>query len=406
MEIQLINFSGETSKFIVSEVRSFDNPKSLDMFDLNIIDLSDTRIWRNSTNDSSSYVDSISDWLILKEMIENSYSSKFLFIYPRNCYLQYGYSSYSNSFSKYVELKNIKSQIPNVLSYIHEGLKRSINYENTETKLDNNLNLEADFYFIPDTSEDNLLSSYKSEKSTCIQDDKFIYTTLKINTNDQLNTLLIQIGLLKESIVEIPEWIQYIHFFDDEERLNSIQENREKIKKLEENITLSENKLTENNKFKSILYTTGEELVEVVKNIFNQILGVDFSEFKDTKKEDLEFQFEEYTFIGEIKGVNQNIKTSNLAQLDTHFHHFIEKNSEIDPNKVRKLLIMNHQKNTPINDRTSVDEQQIRLAKAKYDILIIETIELLKMYEKFINQELATQECFKLLCNNGILKIK
>ena len=112
-------------------------------------------------------------------------------------------------------------------------------------------------------------------------------------------------------------------------------------------------------------------------------------------------------FIGEIKGVNQNIKTTNLAQLDLHFTNFIEEESDdLDVDNIHKLLVMNHQKDKDLKDRIPVDQQQIDMAKNKYESLIIETVELLEMYDKFIQGEMTQKECFDLICQNGILKVQ
>ena len=55
MKIQLINYSGDNvSSLEVEECNSFGNAVSLDSFDLNIIDLSDQLLWRN-TNCKDNY---------------------------------------------------------------------------------------------------------------------------------------------------------------------------------------------------------------------------------------------------------------------------------------------------------------------------------------------------------------
>ena len=195
--------------------------------------------------------------------------------------------------------------------------------------------------------------------------------------------------------------------FDDAEQLKNIEENVVQIKSCQESIAESKDKLSENSRFKSILYTSGDELVDVVKDIFSKIFDVDFSEFKDKKKEDFTFTFNNKIFIGEIKGVNQNIKTTNLAQLDLHFTNIIEeRGDDLDENNIHKLLVMNHQKDKDLKSRIPVDQQQIDMAKNKYESLIIETVELLEMYDKFTREEMTQEECFNLICQNGILKVK
>ncbi|NLQ49637.1 hypothetical protein [Streptococcus mutans] len=50
MKIQLINYSGRNDKnYDITECSSFGNVMSLDMYDLNIIDLSSEYLWKNDS---------------------------------------------------------------------------------------------------------------------------------------------------------------------------------------------------------------------------------------------------------------------------------------------------------------------------------------------------------------------
>ena len=217
---------------------------------------------------------------------------------------------------------------------------------------------------------------------TCCKKDNLFLTTLDILTDEELQLFLEKIGLKATSDTEAPDWMNKVMLFDDAEQSKNIEENEVQIK-------------------------CCEDLVEVVKDIFSEIFYVDFSGFKDKKKEDFAFTLNDKIFIGEIKGVNQNIKTTNLAQLDLHFTNFIEERADdLDENNIHKLLVMNHQKDNDLKDRIPVDQQQIDMAKNKYESLIIETVELLEMYDKFIQGEMTQKECFDLICQNGILKVQ
>lgn len=407
MEIQLIKYYGKNTDFNVAQVSSFENPKSPDMFDLNIIDLRDLGIWYNSEDDSYKKVDSIQNWKSINQMIKNSRKTKFLFIYPRNCNFLNSYYYFGKKKEYSEKLKNLLDYLPECLNYLSEFLRRTVVFENTETKVDDNVYLKADFYFQNDFSCKVLLTSEKSNKITCIQDDRFICTTLGIDKNEELSLFLKKIGLLKNDKEDIPEWMDEISFFDDIEQKRKIEDNQKIIQVCENDILIAQEKLYINNKFKSILYTTGDELVEVVKEILTDIFEIDFSNFEDKKKEDISFIVNKNTFIGEIKGVNKNISTSNLSQLDNHFTHFVERHgySEIDQESIKKLLIMNHQKDKALEQRDKVDSRQIELAEGKYNLLIVETVELLKMYEKFKANQITKEECYRLLCGTGILKI-
>lgn len=406
MSVQLINLHKVNhGNFSVNEVSDFSSPKSFDMFDINIIDLRSEHIYRNKQSMNAVRVDCISDFLTINEMIANSKKTKFIFIYPKNINFLALYEFGLYKISK--RIKDIILYVSGVFSVLNKELNYKFSFERTETKLSDNVNIAADFYFPERDDFEILLRSIDSDKVTCCKKDNLFLTTLDILTDEELQFFLEKVGLKASSNAVAPDWMNKVMLFDDAEQLKKIEENEVQIKSCQDSIAVSKDKLIENSRFKSILYTSGEDLVEVVKEIFSKIFDVDFSRFKDKKKEDFSFTFNDKIFIGEIKGVNQNIKTTNLAQLDLHFTNFIEEGSDdLDENNIHKLLVMNHQKDKDLKDRIPVDQQQIDMAKNKYESLIIETVELLEMYDKFTRGEMTQKECFDLICQNGILKVQ
>ena len=405
MKVQLVTISGRNyGEFYVEEVNTFSSPKSFDMFDVNIIDLRAGLIYVNGENNNSfSSIDCINDFLTMNNMIINSRKSKFLFIYPRN--VEFITRSYYEEYQ--TPIKDIASQVSALFSRLNKELDLDFYFERTDTKLSDTVRISADFYFPEQDDFEVLLQSIDSDKVTCCKKDNLFLTTLDILTDEELQLFLEKIGLKATSDTEAPDWMNKVMLFDDAEQSKNIEENEVQIKCCQESIAESKDKLSQNSRFKSILYTSGDELVDVVKDIFSKIFDVDFSGFKDKKKEDFTFTFKNKIFIGEIKGVNQNIKTTNLAQLDLHFTNFIEERADdLDENNIHKLLVMNHQKDKDLKDRIPVDQQQIDMAKNKYESLIIETVELLEMYDKFTREEMTQEECFNLICQNGILKVK
>lgn len=406
MSVQLINLHKvNDGNFSVNEVSDFSSPKSFDMFDINIIDLRSEHIYRNKQSMNAVRVDCISDFLTINEMIANSKKTKFIFIYPKNINFLALYEFGLYKISK--RIKDIILYVSGVFSVLNKELNYKFSFERTETKLSDNVNIAADFYFPERDDFEILLRSIDSDKVTCCKKDNLFLTTLDILTDEELQLFLEKVGLKATSNAVAPDWMNKVMLFDDEKQLKNIEDNKVQIKSCQNSIAVSKDKLIENSRFKSILYTSGEDLVEVVKEIFSKIFDVDFSRFKDKKKEDFSFTFNDKIFIGEIKGVNQNIKATNLAQLDLHFTNFIEEGSDdLDENNIHKLLVMNHQKDKDLKDRIPVDQQQIDMAKNKYESLIIETVELLEMYDKFTRGEMTQKECFDLICQNGILKVQ
>ena len=405
MKVQLVNLNGKNgSNFVVEEVNKFSSPKSFDMFDVNIIDLRSPYIYQNK--ESSDYkIIHDNDFYSINKMIFNSRKTKFLFLYPMNVNFYRAFSG--EEFIYNTPIKDIIFRISEIFSILNKELEYNFSFERTDTKLSDGVNIRADFYFPERDDFEVLLRSVDSDKVTCCKKDNLFLTTLDILTDEELQLFLEKIGLKATSNAVAPDWMSKVMLFDDVEQLKNIEENEVKIKSSQESIAGSKDKLSENSWFKSILYTSGDELVDVVKDIFSKIFDVDFSEFKDKKKEDFTFTFKNKIFIGEIKGVNQNIKTTNLAQLDLHFTNFIEeRGDDLDENNIHKLLVMNHQKDKDLKSRIPVDQQQIDMAKNKYDSLIIETVELLEMYDKFTQGEMTQKECFDLICQNGILNVK
>jgi hypothetical protein len=405
MKVQLVTLDLEmVSKFTVSKISDFSSPKSFDMFDVNIIDLRSERIYQNPKSKHYN-INCLDDFHTINEMIINSKKTKFLFIYPRNIQFSKEGTIYLS-----IEKKPIKDMTPDIsqqFSSLNKELGCDFSFEMTDTELSDGVIASADFYFPERDDFEILLRSVDSDKVTCCKKDNLFLTTLDILTDEELQLFLEKIGLKATSDTEAPDWMNKVMLFDDAEQSKNIEENEVQIKCCQESIAESKDKLSENSRFKSILYTSGDELVDVVKDIFSKIFDVDFSGFKDKKKEDFTFIFKNKIFIGEIKGVNQNIKTTNLAQLDLHFTNFIEEGSyDLDANNIHKLLVMNHQKDKDLKDRIPVDQQQIDMAKNKYESLIIETVELLEMYDKFTRGEMTQEECFNLICQNGILKVK
>ena len=73
---------------------------------------------------------------------------------------------------------------------------------------------------------------------------------------------------------------------------------------------------------------------------------------------------------------------------------------------LKKLLIINHQRNIDISSRESIHINQINKAK-KENVLIIETITLLKIYESFKNNTITREVLLKTLSDEvGVLILK
>lgn len=401
--IQVLTYSGKDDQFKGDNViiSSIHEPRSLDEFEINIVFLDAPGIWMNNADSKDSCV-MLPDFNSLSIMIANRKHTNVLIVYPQNnTYYYYKWGNPSR-FHKNCELKNmLKSMTKHIIGSIYQPLEMiNVMYENTQTQV-GKFEIPAAFNFI---CGEPLLLSQHSNKSTVVKVNDIYATTLKISNIDELWALLKQLKLISDK-QDAPEWLDEIKMFDDEEQTTIINDNKNIIQTANDEISKANSILDKNRHYKSILYTNSDELVSVTFEILEQLLGCDLSEFEDKKKEDFLFSLEKHVFIGEIKGVNHNIRNENVSQLDVHYQSYLDEHPEIDEENVFALLIMNHQKNKQPDLREEVHENQIKLAQ-RNGSLIIETTTLLKMYEMYLNSEMTREQCVNVLKNNtGLLKL-
>ena len=203
--IQIISSSGNSNSIMKGNniVQStFDKPKSLDNFDIVVIDLSSPIVWRNHGNVYSS-IDLRTEFIHLNRMINNSKNCSFIFIYPYDCMFMIDYRYYNNKrdFQAGTNLRNqLRAIEQNILMPAFDLPFLNLMYENTITCIDGR-EYESSFCILNDF--DVYTKSDKSNKTTTIKfQDKWI-TTLKINNYDDLKIFLNKIGVLNEDTSEI-----------------------------------------------------------------------------------------------------------------------------------------------------------------------------------------------------------
>ena len=214
MDIQYI--SNQKAKIQNIECSTIDSPKSFDTFDINIIDFNSSEIWQNN-NDNTRWINEIND--------------------------------FKNIFSEYLGINAI-----------------SLSYENNET-LTENLKIKSSFYF-SDHSFEVLTKSIGSNKDTTIKynEENLIVTTLHISNYDEIISFLKELRLI-DSINDFPEWVKEYTFYDDA----SLKESNKEIDGKIEQLQLEKNKnislIEKNNYYKSILISSGDDLVKTVFDI-------------------------------------------------------------------------------------------------------------------------------------------
>lgn len=405
MTIQVITYSGKIKHSTDSVTfSSISAPFAFDDFDVNVVDLNDRNLWSFKRSEVGK-TDFINDFCTLQRMAVNRKKSTIIYVLPQN--LTYSCDTFYAASSNHYPMKD-------VIDSVHEkALKKlifpknrlpTIYYERTKTAIAGKI-YSADFHF--GSYDDILTKSEKSEKPTTIRLTDGIYaTTLDVTKNINDTTTFVGSLFIENNSADIPVWLENITFSDDELQKNTIAECEEKILFLTEKIDESKCKLCENLRYKSVLYTSGEELVSVVFEMLEKLLSCDLSTFKDVRKEDFLIQLETCTFIGEIKGVSSNVRFEHISQIELHYRSYLDKLVEENKNeKVKQLLIINPFRNKPLEDRTEIHADQISLAE-RNNCLIIETNTLLRVFEKFLEDQISSQQCKAVFENkNGILTL-
>jgi len=382
-KIQIISdenryFNLDFENLALSTINRF---SALEAFDYTLIDLNYNKLW-NYNKEQSKFEEDTNIKTLTDSIKEND---KIIIILPSN-------KEYKINDTLSSETKQIKNDTTIITKFLNDyfGIEEiTLAYGVNETII-NDEEIGSDFYF-QDISNFKILTKNIISKPTTIQRRNYVLTTIQLSYGEDIKNFINQI--FNPSVESIPDWFDEIEMFDDKEQKLQIKENEDKIKSLEEDITTAENKLKENNYYKSILYKQGKPLVKVVFKMLEEMLNCDLSKFKDVYKEDFLLEFDDVTFIGEIKGVNSNVKNRHLSQLDDHVsdrEDYLKENN-LEEN-IKPLLIENTFIETKPSEREEVDDATIEKAKEKYQSLIITSIPFLELYQKFKNGEITTEE--------------
>lgn len=391
-KIQIITYNPKNFSCLDQgiDINNFNNLKSLDNYEINVFDLNNDYIWIDRSKNEGVPTGNLvlsNDLISIEKMIFNRRETKILVCLPQN--LNYTYQYYDR---KYLcELKNMINIMESILEQITNVDINDLYYENTYTEI-NGMNIQGAFVF-PDY-EDSITKSKDSQKNTTINKYDIIFTALNLfeeKNTDVLIEFLKYIEVIDKPI-EYPKWLQECKFNDDQQLQDTIENAEAEIKKLNQKISESKNKLDENMKYKSILVTNSDELTKVIYEILEYIFEINLSTFVDEKKEDFLFDKEDICYIGEIKGVTSNIKSEHISQLDVHYYALQDRLEEDGiQKKIKKILIMNYERNREISNRNEVHKTQIELA-SRNNTLIIDTLNLLQLYEKLLKGNISKQE--------------
>lgn len=391
----------ESNEYTLSDLT---DPKVFDDFELNVLDLSFEYLWKYDGTDISD-INMSKDLSHYYKMIEDNKNTKILVILPQNLSFEY-WRSYSNGYGHYVKNEDLKNLTYFISKIVYQNVYNyyfTLNFGCNCINL-NKLKITADFYFDKTgfKEEQKILKSDKSNKLTTIKAEENIYfTTLDLMKSKEI----LEAFLEKTKIIdtsneeEEPEWFNDIKILDDLSIENEVSQIEEEITKLQNRKGKKLIKLEENKEIKSILYQTDKKLQKIAIKMLDEMLEYEDKEFIDEMEEDYRICKGENIFLIETKGLLRNIKGTDISKTDNHVQRYIDKLEEEgkdqDKEKVKGIFIVANQRNKKIEEREKLPTRQIELAE-DYNILIIRTEQLLKLYEDFINKNIKTQEIIEL----------
>ncbi len=411
MKIQLIDYSGTAKEVNVGkefslECHTIDEPRSFDDYKINIIDLQNESLWRNNEYNNES-INKINDLISLSSILLNAKTAKAIIIFPQNTEMYY-LDHYNGNYPNKMKLKDM---LPVLMTYIMPSLltdkikNYTLSFERCRNKLNGN-EYDSDFHFSRMPDGKIITTSECSEKTTTIQFyDSIFITTINFLPNG-IYDFLKEIKLIDTKEV-CPEWLQEYSFFDDDDQKKIVDDNKAIIKEYNKRNSEIEKKINENLNYKSILIESGKNLANVIFVMLEKMLDYDLSNFVDKKKEDFSIQMKSgITFIGEIKGVNSNVREANVSQVNLSASRYKDKLDDDGVSEtVYPLLIINTFRSKDIEERKKdkVNDEVVECAD-KYKILIITTETFLKLFEKFLKEEITTDEIISVFTDNtGLL---
>lgn len=378
-------------------ITSISHPLAFESFDLSIIDLSEDMLWRYKGSNPDS-IDNVMDLKSIGQMLSEDYESLVIIILPLN--IRYMYSKYHLEYTDNRYIKDIIGLLIRHVNIVVGDIDiKYAAYSNVIPETDTS----SSFYLVESDSWEKILAPNNSQNAVMVRkiNTHTYLTTVNGMSAEDLKTVIVEADEWESDKEVGPEWMEDVNMFDDNDQAERISLAKEEIKEQNEIISQAKLRLKENARFKSILYTTGDELVGVVTEILEKTLDINTSGFLDERKEDLRFYLDGVTYVVEIKGVSHNIRRENVSQLDLHVQGVID-DSE-DTTVTKGILIMNHQRSKPLSERIKVNKDTIALAR-RNGSLIIESSVLLELYESYLNKELTSDTIKKVLANHiGIL---
>ncbi len=203
------------------------------------------------------------------------------------------------------------------------------------------------------------------------------------------------------------EWLNNIEILDDKAIHEKYDQNIKEQDQLKKDQADLENAIEKNNYYKSLMYYSGDKLVEVVEEILEEMLSIKVDD-KDYKKQDLYLKLDDKNILIEVKGVNHPFQRDNISQVKRHIKDYAEENqiygSDVDK-LCKGVLILNPYSLHNLKEKLSKDFYSKEVIEdAKYEnVCTIDTLTLLNYYSKWKTNS-SSVDLKKILLNSNYIK--
>ena len=195
------------------------------------------------------------------------------------------------------------------------------------------------------------------------------------------------VSIHKKRRLELPGWVNGILLGPEDSLRKELAKSEARINEIKERLaTLS--------KFKRVLIETGDDLVNSVSLLLRETTDLEVDS-KDDKKEDCRLRDKTGNVVAlvEIKGINGNVKMSNVSQTFEH------RERTTGCENLPAVLIANTFIGTARSEEEkdkAPEEEQIALAE-RHNVLILRTLDLLRMYNSVLLGQVKKEDIASLL---------
>lgn len=389
-------------------ITSFTEPAAFDAFDLVVIDLQQSNLWRNQRASYSS-LNSSTDIVSISQMIIESSFSKVLVLLPQNYTFSYNYTYGSalsgKSYQSSIPLKDIINSLSGEIlrPLLRTHLPLSFGLSTTKVA---GREFSSDFHLQRAAAcELSTLTTSVAGDSTSFQISERLYaTTLLVKDNDALFELCDVMGLLPDKQEVFPEWLSDVPFLDEGDLCSRRTDIANEISRLKRERNDIDDKLSAYEEKKSILCIKDSALENRVRDMLAEVLHVP-NDFEDTKEEDFRYETENAIYLFEIKGSVGGLKRQHISRTNDHVQICFDKLEDSgQAKKVKGTLIFSSQINNPPIGKDPYPQQQLTLAERE-EIGVMPAETFLRCYEASMQEMLSADEFISLIdSSSGLIE--